>query len=204
MIRLLIADDHEMIRKGLHTLLQHEPDLIVESMVASGEEAVDVCAQGGIDVVLMDLLMPGMGGISAIGAIKMRCPQVQVLAVTINDEKRFIREAIQAGATGYILKHSTKDQILEAIRNVSQGRAYFSSEVSGAMSEVIGSPSSVLTPKEQDVLRLVALELSNQELADRLGCSLRTIDTHKRNISRKLGVRNMVGLIKYAIKEGYN
>jgi DNA-binding NarL/FixJ family response regulator len=204
MIRLLIADDHEMIRKGLHTLLQHEPDLVVETMVASGEEAVDACAQGGIDVVLMDLLMPGMGGVAAIGAIKLRCPQVQVLAVTINDEKRFIREAIQAGAAGYILKHSTKDQILEAIHCVSEGRAYFSSEVAGAMSEVIGSPGSVLTPKEQDVLRLVALELSNQELADRLGCSLRTIDTHKRNISRKLGVRNMVGLIKYAIKEGYS
>jgi len=204
MLRLLIADDHEMIRKGLHTLLQHEPDLMVEAMVASGEEAVDACSQGGVDVVLMDLLMPGIGGIAAIAAIKARCPQVQVLAVTINDEKRFIREAIQAGAAGYILKHSTKDEILEAIRSVGQGKAYFSNEVTGAMSEVIGSPGSVLTPKEQDVLRLVALELSNQELADRLGCSLRTIDTHKCNISRKLGVRNMVGLIKYAIKEGYN
>jgi DNA-binding NarL/FixJ family response regulator len=206
MIRVLITDDHEMIRNGLSSLLRGEPKIFVVDMAQNGREALDICSTRQIDVVLMDLMMPEMNGVEATRAIREKHPDIKVLAVTINDEPRFIKEVLQAGASGYILKHSTKDEIVRAIIDVAEDRQHFSSEVlakiSGefALGSKTGAP--MLTKKESQVLRLIAQEFSNQEIAEKLDCGIRTVDTHKRNLIKKLEVKNVVGLVKYAIKMG--
>jgi len=206
MIRVLIADDHEMIRNGLSSLLRGESNILVVDMVRNGKEALNICASRQVDVVLMDIMMPEMNGVEATRAIKQEHPDVRVLIVTINDEPRFIKEVLQAGASGYILKHSSKDEIIKAIVAVAEKKQHFSTEVltkiSGefAMGSKPGAP--MLTKKESEVLRLIAHEFTNQEIADNLDCGIRTVDTHKRNLIKKLEVKNVVGLVKYAIKMG--
>ena len=206
MIRVLITDDHEMIRNGLSALLRGEPKILVVDMARNGREALEICASRQIDVVLMDIMMPEMNGVEATQAIKDKYPDVRVLAVTINDEPRFIKEVLQAGASGYILKHSTKDEIVRAIVDVAEKRQHFSSEVLAKISGefAMGSQSSapMLTKKEGEVLKLIAQEFTNQEIAEKLECGIRTVDTHKRNLIKKLEVKNVVGLVKYALKMG--
>ena len=206
MIRVLIADDHEMIRNGLSSLIRGESDIHVIDTASNGKQAVELCGKREIDVVLMDIMMPEMNGIEATRNIKLRCPETKVLAVTINDEPRFIKELIGAGASGYILKHSTKDEILRAIREVANNRQHFGpevlSQISNEFAQVKQSRGPMLTKKESEVLKLIAQEFTNQEIAEQLGCGIRTVDTHKRNLIRKLEVKNVVGLVKYALKMG--
>jgi DNA-binding NarL/FixJ family response regulator len=207
MTRLLIVDDHEMIRNGLRALLSDEDDMIVVDYATNGREAIAACDKQPIDVVLMDIMMPEMGGVEATGAISRRYPGTRVLAVTINEQGRYIKEALKAGAAGYILKHSSREEIVNAIRTVASGRPHFSGEVLSRISDEFARggkmrDSPVLTSKEQHVLRLIALEFSNQEIAEHLDCGMRTVDTHKRNLIKKLGVKNVVGLVKFAMREG--
>ncbi len=207
MIQLLIVDDYEMIRNGLEALISEEKDMQVAALASNGLEAIERCSKQSIDVVLMDIMMPEMNGVDATAVITRRYPGTKVLAVTINEQGRYIREALKAGASGYILKHSSKDEILNAIRTVCKGRPYFSSEILSLISEEFTNKSAVssnpsLTKKEGEVLRLISLEFTNQEIAEQLHCSMRTIDTHKRNLIKKLGVKNVVGLVKYAVKLG--
>ncbi|MCF8459767.1 MAG: response regulator transcription factor [Flavobacteriales bacterium] len=206
MIRVLITDDHEMIRNGLSSLLRGEPNILVVDMAQNGQEALDICAARQIDVVLMDIMMPVMNGVAATRVIREKHPHVKVLAVTINDEPRFIKEVLQAGASGYILKHSTKDEIIRAIVDVAENKQHFSMDVlakiSGEFAMGNKPKAPMLTKKESEVLRLIAQEFSNQEIADKLDCGIRTVDTHKRNLMKKLEVKNVVGLVKYALKMG--
>jgi two-component system response regulator DegU len=207
MIQLLIVDDYEMIRNGLEALISEEKDMQVAALASNGLEAIEHCSKQAIDVVLMDIMMPEMNGVDATAVITRRYPGTKVLAVTINEQGRYIREALKAGASGYILKHSSKDEILTAIRTVYKGRPYFSGEILSLISEEFTNKSAInnnpsLTKKEGEVLRLISLEFTNQEIAEQLHCSMRTIDTHKRNLIKKLGVKNVVGLVKYAVKLG--
>jgi len=206
MTRVLIADDHEMIRNGLAALLRDEPGIHVIDFAHNGKEAVEKCNLKQIDVVLMDIMMPVMNGVEATRAIRKAHPDIRVLAVTINEEQRFIKEALQVGASGYILKHSTKKEIVEAIETVAADRQYFSGEVLGRISDEFAAgrstKRSMLTKKESNVLSFIAQEFTNQEIADRLDCSIRTVDTHKRNLIKKLEVKNVVGLVRCAIKMG--
>ena len=206
MIRVLIADDHEMIRNGLAALLRDEPEIHVVEFAVNGQDALDKCAYRNVDVVLMDIMMPEMNGVDATRAIKQKHPHIKVLAVTINDEQRFVKETLQAGASGYILKHSTKQEIVQAIKSVAQNRPYFSSEILSRISTEFASGAAadvpMLTKKETDVLCLIAQEFTNHEIADQLGCGIRTVDTHKRNLIKKLEVKNVVGLVKYALRMG--
>lgn len=207
MTRLLIVDDHEMIRNGLNALLSDEKDMTVVGFASNGREAIAECDRQPVDVVLMDIMMPELGGVEATGSISRRYPETKVLAVTINEQGRYIKEALKAGAAGYILKHSNRQELLEAIRTVAAGRPYYSGEVLSRISDEFTRGAKhrdnpMLTKKEREVLRLIALEQSNQEIAEQLGCGQRTVDTHKRNLIKKLGVKNVVGLVKYAMREG--
>ena len=206
MIRVLIVDDHEMIRNGLSSLIRGESDIHVIDMASNGKQAVELCEKRDIDVVLMDIMMPEMNGVDATRHIKQKCTNTNVLAVTINDETRFIKELLAAGASGYILKHSTKEEILRAIREVASNRQHFGPEVLSHISNEFAQPElgkrPMLTKKEAEVLRLIAQEYTNQEISEQLGCGIRTVDTHKRNLIRKLEVKNVVGLVKYALKMG--
>ena len=178
MIRVLITDDHEMIRNGLSSLLRGEPQILVVDTARNGREAIDICSTRQIDVVLMDIMMPEMNGVDATRAIREKLPDVKVLAVTINDEPRFIKELLQAGASGYILKHSTKEEIVRAIMDVAEDRQHFSAEVlakiSGEFAMGAQTKAPMLTKKEAEVLRLIAQEYTNQEIADKLDCGIRT------------------------------
>ena len=195
-----------MIRNGLSSLLRGEPDIHVVEMAQNGLEAVELCNTRDIDVVLMDIMMPIMNGVEATKTIREEVPGTRILAVTINDEPRFIKEVLAAGASGYILKHSTKDEIINAIKDVAASRQHFSGDVldkiSNEFTQASKTSSPMLTKKEAEVLKFIAQEYSNQEIAERLNCGIRTIDTHKRNLIKKLGVKNVVGLVKYAIKMG--
>ncbi|MGB0916524.1 MAG: response regulator [Flavobacteriales bacterium] len=204
MIKVLIVDDHEMIRNGLTSLLKAEPGIEVVDVAHNGLEAVQKCESNEIDVALMDIMMPIMNGVEATREIKVKRPDTRVLAVTINDEPRFIKEVLSAGASGYILKHSTKDEIIQAIKDVAASRQHFSGDVLDKISSEFTQSGKddgpMLTKKETEVLKFIAQEYSNQEIAERLNCGIRTVDTHKRNLIKKLEVRNVVGLVKYAIK----
>jgi len=207
MIRVLVVDDHELIRNGLNALLAEESDIEVVGFGTNGREAIAACDRLGIDVVLMDIMMPEVGGVQAIGSISRRYPDIRVLAVTINEQARYIKEALKAGAAGYLLKHSSKQVLLEAIRTVASGKHFFCTDVLSRISDEFAKggklrENPMLTKKEHEVLRLIALEYSNPEIADELGCSQRTVDTHKRNLIKKLGAKNVVGLVKFALREG--
>ncbi|MCB9186738.1 MAG: response regulator transcription factor [Flavobacteriales bacterium] len=206
MIRVLIADDHEMIRNGLLSLIRGESDIHVVETAENGKQAVELCEKRDVDVALMDIMMPEMNGVEATRLIKEKRPETKVLAVTINDEPRFIKELIAAGASGYILKHSTKDEILRAIREVASDRQHFGadvlSKISSEFAQVNTKKAPMLTKKESEVLKLIAQEYTNQEIAEKVGCGIRTVDTHKRNLIKKLEVKNVVGLVKYALKMG--
>lgn len=207
MIRVLIVDDHEMIRNGLDALLAEEDDIEVVGFATNGREAIAACDQQPVDVVLMDIMMPEVGGVQATGSISRRYPDTRVLAVTINEQARYIKEVLKAGAAGYMLKHSSKHELLEAIRTVAAGKPYFCIDILSRISDEFARggklrDNPLLTKKEVEVLRLIALEYSNQEAAEKLGCSQRTVDTHKRNLIKKLGVKNVVGLVKFALREG--
>lgn len=207
MIRVLIADDHEMIRNGLQALLSDEQDIDVRGFATNGREAMAACDASPVDVVLMDIMMPEMGGVEATAAITRRFPSTKVLAVTINEQGRYIKEALKAGALGYILKHSNRDELLSAIRTVAAGKPYFSGDVLNRISDEFAKGSAsrhdpMLTKKEREVLKLISLEFTNQEIAETLNCGMRTVDTHKRNLIKKLGVKNVVGLVKFAMRTG--
>ena len=206
MIRVLIADDHEMIRNGLSSLLRGEPNIHVVEMAVNGKEALELCSKRQVDVVLMDIMMPVLNGVDSTTAIRKAHPDIKILAVTINDEPRFIKEILHAGASGYILKHSTKDEIIQAIEDVYNGKQHFSADVLAKISTEfamgVANSGPMLTKKESEVLKLIAQEYTNQEIAEKLDCGIRTIDTHKRNLIRKLEVKNVVGLVKYALKMG--
>ena len=206
MIRILITDDHEMIRNGLSSLIRSDSDIHVVETAANGQEAIDICKRREIDVVLMDVMMPVLNGVEATRRIKEECPDSKVLIVTINDEPRFIKEVLAAGASGYILKHSSKEEIVQAIKEVAAGKHHFGADVLGKISaeftQLDKQNAPMLTKKEQAVLKLIAQEFTNQEIAEQLNCGIRTVDTHKRNLIRKLEVKNVVGLVKYALKMG--
>jgi DNA-binding NarL/FixJ family response regulator len=186
--------------------MRNETDIHVVGQAENGQEALDICKQREIDVVLMDLMMPIMNGVEAARLIRENCPKTRILAVTINEESRFIKEILAAGANGYILKHSTKDEIVRAIREVAIGRQHYGKgvmeRISDEFANVTHGSKPILTKKESQVLELIAQECTNQEIADKLNCGIRTVDTHKRNLLRKLEVKNVVGLVKYAIKMG--
>lgn len=189
--------------------MSDEANVKVIGTACNGNEAVAFCDNHEVDVVLMDLQMPVMNGVEATKVITANHPNTKVLAVTINEETSFIMAVLQAGATGYIMKHSPKAKIVSAIENVANGKKHFSSEIIKKMSTEFANskssqeraPSEVrMTNKERQVIQLLIMEKSNQEIADVLGCSVRTVDTHKRNLIIKLRVQNVVGLIKYALK----
>lgn len=206
MIKVLLVDDHEMVRNGLAGLLRDEPSIHVVDVAASGQEALEKCSYMQIDVVLMDIMMPEMNGVQTTRAIKQNHPEINILAVTINDEQRFVKETLKAGASGYILKHSSKSEIVQAVKAVADGQHYFSSQVLSGISSDFTSGNTtgkpIMTKKESEVLELIAQEFSNSEIAKKFNCGIRTVGTHKRNLIKKLEVKNVVGLVKYAIRMG--
>jgi DNA-binding NarL/FixJ family response regulator len=209
-IRVLIADDHQIFRDGIRALLDKEKYIIVVGDVATTGEVMDFLEKNEADVVLMDIDMGKTDGIDATFILKKKYPEVNVLALSMYGEHNYILKMIEAGANGYILKNAGKDELITAINSVAAGGSYFSREVSQRLFENInklhkttsGKSEIPLTNREIEILKLIAQEYSNAEIADKLFISIRTVDTHRRNLIEKLGVKNTAGLVKYAFKTG--
>ena len=210
-IRLLLADDHAVVRSGLRLLLESQPDMVIIGEAENGEEAIRRTKELGPDVVLMDIEMPGMNGIEAARQIKAQSPLTAVLALTMYEDDQYFFEMLRAGASGYVPKRAAPDELASAIRAVSRGEVFLHPSLAGRLVqdyllrrdvESQEPPADELTPREQEVLTLIAQGLSNTEIAEQLVISSKTVDRHRENIMRKLNLHNRVDLVKYALRKG--
>jgi len=202
-IRVLIVDDHAVVRSGLAAFLLAYDDLELVGEAASGEEAVRLCERARPDVVLMDLVMPGMDGVATTRAIRQRCPQVQVIALTSFREEELVRGALQAGAISYLLKNVSADELADAIRKAHAGRPTLAPEAAQVLIQATRKPPTPghdLTPREQEVLALMVQGLRNPEIAERLVVSRSTVKFHVSSILSKLGVASRTEAVALALQ----
>ena len=210
-IRLLLVDDQKIVRAGLCSLLDRYPDLEIVGEAGGGEEAVALATSLQPDVVLMDLTMPGINGLEATRQIRATVPAVKVLALTVHEEEAYFFEALNAGASGYVPKRASPDDLLAAIRVAADGEVYLHPTVAGALvqdylrrvrSGVEHDSCDGLTDRQREVLTLIAEGLRNQEIADRLAISVRTVERHRENIMERLNLHSRTDLVKYALRKG--
>jgi NarL family two-component system response regulator LiaR len=207
-IRVLIADDHPIVREGLRTLIASEPGIEMVGEAANGAEAISLAQALQPDVILMDLIMPVKDGLAAIGEIKAEAPDISILVLTSFAEEDKVFPAIRAGALGYLLKDTAPDQLLQAIYDVYRGESSLHPSIALQLIREINQPSDLppapdpLSPRELQVLKLLAQGLTNQEIADRLVISEWTVRTHVRNILGKLHLANRTQAALYAVREG--
>ncbi len=202
-IRVMIVDDHDMVRRGLASFLKIKADLELVGEASNGQEAVRMCEQAQPDVILMDLVMPEMDGTAATRAIRERWPQVQIIALTSFQEKELVREVLQAGAISYLLKNVSVNDLAEAIRAAYAGRPTLAPEATQALVQTASqgfAPGYDLTPREREVLILVVEGLNNPEIGERLMVSRSTARAHVSNILSKLGVSNRAEAIALSLR----
>ena len=208
-IRILITDDHAVVREGLRTLISTEPGMKVVGEAANGLEAVQMACELNPDVILMDMAMPRMGGLEAIPKIKEQCPEAKLLVLTSFSDDETVFPAIKAGALGYMLKNTSPGRLLSAIRDVHQGKPSMSPDIASKLMRELQRKSNLpptkdpLTDRELGVLKLVAQGLTNQEIADQLVISEGTVRTHVSNILSKLHLANRTQAALYALREGH-
>lgn len=211
MIRLLLVDDHEIVRAGLRMLFSGESEVEIIGEAASGEEAVQAVQALAPAVVLMDVAMPGIGGIEATRRIKAAYPHVAVLALTMHEDEEYFFAMLEAGASGYVPKRAAPDDLMSAIYIVNQGDVYIYPSLARLLVKDFLHRSQTgpaesreeLTPREQEVLTFIAEGYSNREIADAMVISIKTVDRHRENIMRKLQMHNRIELVKYAIEKGW-
>lgn len=209
-IKLLLVDDHEVVRAGLRMLFLAERDLEIVGEASNAEEAIEAARDLDPDVILMDVVMPGLSGIEATRRIKKANPHTHILALTMHEDEQYFFKMLQAGATGYVPKRAAPDDLLSAIRAVSQGHVFLYPTlakllVSDYLQRGVSDPAAVggnLTPRERQVLIQIAEGLTNREIAESLVISVKTVDRHRENIMRKLDLHNRIALVKYAIAKG--
>jgi DNA-binding NarL/FixJ family response regulator len=200
------VDDHSIVTDGIKALLQGEGDLAIKGEAHNGQMALEMLRVLKVDLVLMDIDMPVMSGTEAIKLIKKEFPEIKVIMLTMHDEKAVIHKLIELGADGYLLKNSSKEELLVCIRGVLRNERYISSEATAILLSVEEKkdtgPLSQLTEREIEIVKLIADGLSNKEIGDRLFISHRTVDTHRTNLMSKLDVHNVAGIVKFAIVNG--
>jgi DNA-binding NarL/FixJ family response regulator len=207
-VRVVLADDHTLVRAGVRRILEAEPGFEVVAEVADGESALAAVARTSPDVLVLDLSMPGMDGLEVLRRTRERYPELRVLVLTMHAEAEYASRAVEAGADGYLLKDSAVQDLVAGIRTVMSGGAYYSPDIQRALRDVVrggaaaASLLDVLTEREREVMVLVAEGLATKEIAARLGISARTVDTHRANLMRKLNVRSVALLTQMAFREG--
>ncbi|MCJ7621495.1 MAG: response regulator transcription factor [Anaerolineae bacterium] len=202
-IRVMIVDDHDMVRRGLSAFLKAKPDLALVGEARNGREALLVCEQVQPDVILMDLVMPEMSGAEAARAIRERCPDVQVIALTSFQDRELVQQALQAGAISYLLKNVSANELADAIRAAHAGRSTLAPEAAQALVQSAAQeppPGHGLTPREREVLALMVEGLTNPEIAERLVVSRSTAKAHVSNILSKLGASNRAEAVSLALQ----
>lgn len=209
-IRILIADDHGILRAGLRSLLNAEPDLIVVGEAGDGALALEMTRELNPDVLLLDISMPGPSGIEVTRQAKQIQPDLRVLILTVHEDESLLQEAIQAGAAGYIIKRAVESELINAIHAIWRGDLYIHPAMTRALLKGVTTslPASVdtpvepLTPRETEVLRYIALGYTNQQIADTLQISVRTVEGHRANLMDKLGLKARLELVRYARQQG--
>jgi len=203
-IRLLLVDDHPMMKEGIRSSLVKHPFLEIVGEASNGEDAVRKAKELKVDVVLMDINMPGMNGLEATELIGREAPQAKVLMLTVHKNPEYVRKIIHCGARGYVLKDAAGDELAHGIELVADGRTYFSPEVSAAALDFCFKQAEhpALSARELEVLKLVAKGCSTKEIAPQLNITCRTVETYRERIMSKLGVHNIAGLTRFAISEG--
>ncbi len=209
-VRILLADDHTIVRDGLRSLIQDQDGMTVVGEAKSGREALKLTEELVPDVVLMDIGMPGLNGVGATRRIKEEHPAIHVIALSMHSDTQFVARMLEAGASGYVLKDCAFDELADALAAVGRGNTYLSPTIAGPLVEDYlrrveddedpdGTP---LSPREQEVLQLLAEGLISKQIATRLGVSEKTIETHRSRLMNKLGIRSVAELTKYAIRHG--
>ncbi len=209
-IRVLLADDHRILREGLRALLEREPDLAVVGAAENGREAVRLARELAPDVAVLDVAMPDLNGIDAARQILAENPGVKVIALSMHADKRFVAEMLRVGASGYLVKDCASDALAAAIRAVMAGQVYLGPAVAGVvvqdyvnkLSAAQRQDPPVLSGREREVVQLLAEGRSTREVAERLHVSVKTVETHRVNVMKKLGLTSLAELTKYAIREG--
>ena len=210
-ITIFLADDHNVLRDSLRFLLDAQPDFQVVGVADNGRDAAQQVERLHPDVAVLDIAMPEMNGIRAAEHIRRACPETQVLILSMHRTPEHISQALQAGARGYLMKESAGDEVIEAIRIVHAGKRYLSQSISDVMldyyvdlhqGETAPDPLESLTSREREVLELLVAGKSSSEIGDQLSLSPRTIDTYRSRIMKKLGIPNLPGLVKFAIRHG--
>ena len=209
-LRVFLADDHAVVREGLKALVNAQPGMVVVGEAADGLLACEQIPALRPDVVVMDVSMPGLTGSQATARLRKECPTVKVLALTVHEDKGYIRQLLAAGATGYVLKRSAPEGLIQAIRSVAAGGVYLDPSMAG---KVIGGfvrapandgPSNgELSEREADVARQTAAGYSNKEIAARLELSIKTVETYRARAMEKLGLQSRAGLVRYAVQQGW-
>ena len=210
-LRIVLADDHTILREGLRALLSADPNIDIIGEAQDGREAVRCVEKLGPDLLLMDLSMPRMSGLDAISEIKKRFPETKIIALTVHKTEEYLLTTLQAGAEGYVLKDATHDELVMAIHNVMAGKPYLSPGISGKVIEgyLEGKEDSLsvsswqkLSQREREVLKLIAEGYKNKEIAEELCISLKTVEKHRANLMKKLDLHNAAGLTVYAVEKG--
>ncbi|MCC6685030.1 MAG: response regulator transcription factor [Bacteroidia bacterium] len=209
MIKIAIADDHQMFIDGIKSLLKGNKNMLVSVEANNGVQLLSLLKEQQTEVILMDVNMPVMDGIETTKQVKKKFPEIKVIMLTMFGTRDYIEKLLRAGANGYILKNTGKEELTTAIEKVMQGESYFSKEVTERIMEGLQgkktetNPMMVeLTEREKDVLRLIAQELTSHEIAEKLFISFHTVETHRKNLISKLQVKNIAGLVKYAVQNG--
>ena len=201
-IRIMIVDDHPMVAQGIQSVLEEHDDIEVIATLGNGRAALDALDTMDPDVILMDLNMPEMGGLTATELVLEKRPGTRVLILTMHDSPEYITSALSHGAMGYVLKDVPTDEIKTAIDTVTQGGRYLCTGAEGAIAPKSNSAADALTGREQTILLQLAQGMSNKDVAGALDISVRTVETHRKNIKRKLGISSTAGLTRYALEHG--
>ena len=211
-VEILIADDHELILNGIKDMLKPFKHYRIVGKATNGKEAIEQAIKYTPDVIFMDISMPVLNGIEATKAIIEKLPDTKILALTQHEENEYVIQILKAGGSGYLLKNSKKDEFVEAIQTVLSGKKFFSRTISEQMFDSLLNIDTkkkeqedveiLLTKREKEIIQKIADDMSNQQIADELHISLRTVETHRRNLMQKLKVKTVVALLKYAAQRG--
>ncbi|HZS10462.1 MAG TPA: response regulator transcription factor [Blastocatellia bacterium] len=210
-LRIFLAEDHDMIREGLKMIINSQPDMECIGEASNGRAAVKRVVELLPDVTVMDISMPELNGLQATERIKQSCPQVKVLTLTRHRDDGYLQQLLRAGASGYVLKQSASTELIRAIRAVASGKIYLDPAIT---EQVVGNyvgrsvgkgPALQSEPseRENEVLRMIAWGYSNKEIAARLSLSVKTVEVHKANVMRKLGMRSRIDIVRYALLQGW-
>jgi two-component system response regulator NreC len=211
-LRVVVADDHAVVRSGLKLILGTQPDIVIEGEAATGEEAVRLAVSLRPDMILLDIAMPGLNGLEAARAIREQAPEVRIVVLTMYDDEAYLREFLQLGAAGYVLKQAADTELLAAIRAVQRGEPFIYPSLTRQLIDLYLKQSQPappaqnreadLSPRETEVLKLLALGLTGQQIASQLFISTSTVETHRAHIMEKLGLHGRAALVRYALGKG--